>query len=200
MINSNNIIILLICLTIFTSLLRKKFNFYILLTNIGLFVATFLSLSIMNKIFTTNDYNKLQLTLYITSISFISMSFISMINIEQLLFYLMQKYRILIPLLYPILIANNAVIKFIHEYKTINYIHKMRYNNQLFSLRIINNLLISAIRYAINMGIVLELKNLNNQKTFVNDIEKLKTYDYVIICMIILLISIYFKYSKTGFC
>jgi len=134
----------------------------------------------------------------LTVISFI---FLLAINSDALVFSLMQNLKLPVSIGYALLSTFNAFIYMKEEFSRIRLAYRMRFQKQIFPLKLLIPILVSASRYAHYAGLSLESKGLHNKKTY-TEIHKWTKLDWLILVVnifqVVILIYLFEVFSETS--
>ena len=135
------------------------------------------------------------------SLTVISFIFLLAINSDGLVFSLMQNLKLPVSIGYALLATFNAFIYMKDEFLRIRLAYRMRFQKQIFPMKLLIPILVSASRYAHYAGLSLESKGLQQKKTY-TEIHKWQKIDWIILIVNILelsfLVFIFYKFSLSS--
>lgn len=160
-------------------------------------IASWLGFKIYQQAFDTAIF----LTARAFSLTMISFTFLLAIHSDALVFSLMQNLKLPVSIGYALLATFNAFIYMKEEFGRIRLAYRMRFQKQIFPLKLLIPILVSASRYAHYAGLSLESKGLHKAKTYC-ELHKWRRIDWLILLcnllQIIALLIIYQKYLGWG--
>ncbi|MFO7896120.1 MAG: energy-coupling factor transporter transmembrane component T [Candidatus Cloacimonadales bacterium] len=160
-------------------------------------IATWLGFPIYQQAWETAIF----LTVRAGSLTLISFTFLLAIRSDALVFSLMQNLKLPVNIGYALLATFNAFIYMKDEFLRIRLAYRMRFQKQIFPLKLLIPILVSASRYAHYAGLSLESKGLHNKKTYCEQ-QQWQGIDWLVLLInllqIICLIVVYKKYLGLG--
>lgn len=169
----------------------KWFRLFMLLGGLVIFAITSYISAILFKL-----DNKVEVVGYIVSriaaLSIGSYLFITSLNFEELIIYLMQVNCLPITLGYAILGGINSLNNISSEFNKIKQVASMRYSGYKVFFKVLYPLLVSTIRHAMQVGITLEARGLNKNKTFLYQARSWHKFDtFITVANITCLVGVY---------
>ncbi len=139
-------------------------------------IAHFLGFPIYQLAFDT----AILLTVRSFCLTVISFIFLLAINSNVLVLSLMQNLKLPVSIGYALLSTFNAFIYMKEEFLRIRLAYRMRFQKQIFPMKLLIPILVSASRYAHYAGLSLESKGLHDKKTY-TEIHKWTKLDWLIL-------------------
>ena len=113
-------------------------------------------------------------------LSMISFVFLLSIRYDALVFALMQNLKFPISVGYSLLATFNAFAHLKDEFFRIQLAYKMRFLKRIFPLKLLLPILVSASRFAFSVGLSMESRGLNKQKTF-SELHRWRKFDTLVL-------------------
>lgn len=177
--------ITIILLTIINNIINKKIKLKYIVQILVMLSPLLLTYYITASIFSSKltIYQIIEMSTRIIAITLTSIVSVLQVNFEDLLHYLMRKYKLPVSLGYSLITAINAINHLINEFNQLKLAYQIRYAKNINYLKIIPNLFINAAKFAYYNGISLSSRNLHPNKTYIRPLLELKIIDYIIIAI-----------------
>lgn len=173
--------------------IKFKYLYTILITLSLIFSSYYITAYIFSA--KLSFYKIIELSTRVIAITFTSILFTLQINFEDLVHYLMRKYKLSVKLGYALISAINSINNLYNEFNQIKIAYSMRYNKPINYFRIISSLFISAARFAYHNGISLSSRGLNINKTYIRNLIKINPNNYIILIINFIILGVLINFT-----
>lgn len=144
----------------------------------------------------TKNQLALLLCLRLYALAIISFAFTLHMPRLRLIYNLLQQRLLPLNIGFALIAVNNAISYLKQEFYRIQIAYQMRFQKRSYSPRIILPLLIAAARYAQQLSLSMQIRGLNNQRSYYHQRDKITAQDIMLVLLNLLVVAGILYYNR----